>query len=410
MNTDIFEKIKTNNGPLGQWKTATKGTLSFPKMTGDVSSKIQFDGNEMISWSYNNYLGLAGSSVIKSIDLKAFEEYPWSCTMGSRMMTGNSQLHEEFEEKFAAMAQKEAALLLNIGYQGMLSIIQSIASKNDIIVVDQLCHACVMDALKMHKGLNYTYRHNDINDLENCLIKASIDASKTGGGILVITEGVFSMNGHQGNLRPIVALKNKYNFRILLDYAHGFGVMGNHGAGTHVHQNVTDEIDLYFTTFTKSMASLGAVVAGKQEVIDYLMYNTRSQIFSKSLPAPIVYGLIKRLHIIYQADERRSQLNHITNLLQSALIKRNMLDLEVNSCITPVVLEMEIPHVFQMLKKLREEFSIFCSVVIYPVVPKDTALIRMVPTADHTESDVTKTMNAFDLLIPKYTKKLEAYA
>lgn len=410
MNTDIFSRIKKNTGPLGQWQEATKGTLSFPKMEGAVASKINFNDREMITWSYNNYLGLANSEVIKSVDAEAFAKYPWSCTMGSRMMTGNSQLHEEFESKFATMVKKEAALLLNIGYQGMLSIIQALVSKNDIIIADQHSHACVMDALKMHKGIHYTYTHNDMNDLEGCLAKAAQTLKGTDGGILVITEGVFSMNGHQGELQSIVALKKKYPFRILLDDAHGFGVMGTHGAGTHVHQDVNNEIDLYFTTFTKSMVSIGAAVAGDADIINYLLYNTRSQIFSKSLPAPIVYGLIERLKTIQLADDRRSHLSYITSLLQIALADRNLIDPNVNSCITPVVLQMTASDAFEMLKLMREDFKIFCSVVLYPVVPKGTVLIRMIPTADHTDDDVMKTMHAMDNLIPQFTKIHAVYA
>jgi len=410
MNMDIFSRIKKNSGPLGQYQASTKGSLSFPNLDGAVSNKICFRDSEMISWSYNNYLGLANSEEIKSIDREAFTKYPWSNTMGSRMMTGNSKLHEDFELKFATVVQKEASLLLNIGYQGMLSIIQALVTKNDIIIADQHSHACVMDALKMHKGVHFTYKHNDINDLESCLLKATQLLSDKDGGILVITEGVFSMNGHQGKLQAIVSLKNKFSFRILLDDAHGFGVMGKNGAGTHLHQGVSNGIDLYFTTFTKSMVSIGAVVAGEAEIINYLLYNTRSQIFSKSLPAPIVYGLIERLKIIYQAEDRRAHLSYIKNLLQTALADRHLIDSEVNSCITPIILKMQPFEAFEMLKIMREDFKIFCSVVLFPVVPKGTVLIRMIPTADHTIDDVTQTMHAFDCLIPQFTKKAEVYA
>ena len=324
-------------------------------------------------------------------------------------MTGNSKLHEDFESKFAAMVKKEAALLLNIGYQGMLSLIQALVSKNDIIIADQHCHACVMDALKMHKGKHFTYIHNDISDLENCLAKATQNVEGTEGGILVITEGVFSMNGHQGELKSIAALKKKYPFRILLDDAHGFGVMGAHGAGTHDHQDVGNDIDLYFTTFTKSMVSIGAAVGGDADIINYLLYNTRSQIFSKSLPAPIVYGLIERLNIVLLANKRREQLSYITSLLQHALADRNLIDPSVNSCISPVILQMTALDAFEMLKLMREDFKIFCSVVLYPVVPKDTVLIRMIPTADHTAEDVSQTIHALDCLIPQFVKKTEVY-
>lgn len=407
---DIFKKIKKNSGPLGQWQAATKGTLSFPKMTGPVTNKISFNHQDMITWSYNNYLGLANSQEIKSIDIKSFTKYPWASTMGSRMMTGNSSLHEEFEDKFAKMVQKEAALLLNIGYQGMFSIINALVSKNDIIIADKLSHACVMDALKMHKGTYFTFEHNDLDDLENCLSKATEILDQTEGGILVITEGVFSMNGHQGALKEIVALKSKYSFRILLDDAHGFGVMGTHGEGTHLHQGVGDQIDLYFTTFTKSMASIGAVVAGDKEIINYLLYNTRSQIFSKSLPAAIVKGLIERLMIIYKADDRRKHLAYITTLLQNELKVRKLIDEKVNSCITPIVLNMTAENAFEMLKVMREDFKIFCSVVLYPVVPKDTILIRMIPTADHSVADIRRTLEVFDTLIPQFTIKSAIYA
>lgn len=401
---DIFERIKQNNGPIGELQKWIEGSIAFPKLKGSVSNHITFNNKKTICWSYNNYLGLATSTEVNEIDSFAQSESSMTYPMGSRMMTGDTYLHDEFETNIASFINMEKALLLNFGYQGMVSVIDSLLSVNDIVISDSQCHACVIDGIRLHKGVKLIYNHNDLEHLEKQLKKAEKLTKNTNGGILVVTEGVFSMLGEQGKLKEICNLKSKYNFRFLVDDAHGFGVMGMEGNGTVCAYNLENQVDLYFTTFTKSMASFGAIIAGNKEIINYFKYNLRSQIFSKSLPMPVVRGLNERLKIIKNADSNRKNLFKITSLLQEGLRKRNLLSDKVNTPITPVYFNIKIADVFDLQKELVYEHGVFCSIVIYPVVPKDVVIFRLTPTSLHTKEDVEHTLKSFDVVFKKYIK------
>lgn len=403
---DIFNKLKISKGPIGNLQKLVEGTAAFPKFTSKISNEVEFNKKKIICWSYNNYLGLAGSKKLHNIDSMAQKKWGITYPMGSRMMSGDTNFHDEFETKFAQFVNKESALLLNFGYQGMISIIDTLLNKNDVVISDAQCHACIIDGIRLHKGKHYIFKHNNILDLEQKLILAEEYVKKSKGGILVITEGVFSMSGLQGKLKEIAALKNKYKFRFLVDDAHGFGVMGNKGSGTISEQGVENKVDLYFTTFTKSMASFGAVIAGKSYLINYFKYNLRSQIFSKSLPLPIVYGLIERLKIIKKADKNRKKLFKITQELQNQLQQRKLISNTIKSPITPVILNMNYKKAIQLQAELVNSCSVFCSVIIYPIVPKNTAIFRLTPTSLHTLNDIKHTLKAFDSLFPKYTQQV----
>lgn len=399
---DIFERIRQNPGPLGQLQTIAEGKFAFPKFEGAISNHIFFKGRKTICWSYNNYLGLANSHEIIELDKYAQEKWGSTYPMGSRMMTGDTHLHDEFERNISEFLKMESAMLLNFGYQGMLSVIDSLTTSNDVIISDKECHACIIDGIRLHKGKHLIYGNNDLEDLERKLILAQSIINDTDGGILLITEGVFSMSGVQGDIRGICKLKEKYNFRLLVDDAHGFGVMGEHGNGSVCAAGLVNEVDLYFTTFTKSMVSFGAVIAGKREIINYFKYNLRSQLFSKSLPMTVVYGLNERLKIIQTSDDRRNRLFEITKLLHDGLQERNLLSSKVNTCITPVQFAIPVEEVLELQEDLVENFGIYCSVIIYPVIPRGQVIFRMTPTSLHTEEDVVCTLTAFDSIFKNY--------
>ena len=401
---DIFERIKQSNGPIGDLQKWIEGNFAFPKLKGNVSNHVTFNDKKTICWSYNNYLGLANSTEVNEIDSLAQAEWNMTYPMGSRMMTGDTYLHDEFEDNISSFINMEKAMLLNFGYQGMVSVIDSLLSVNDVVISDSQCHACIIDGIRLHKGVKLIYNHNDLEHLEKQLKQAEELTKKTNGGILVVTEGVFSMSGEQGKLKEICNLKSKYNFRFLVDDAHGFGVMGKKGNGTVCAHNLENQVDLYFTTFTKSMASFGAIIAGKKEIINYFKYNLRSQIFSKSLPMPVVKGLNERLKIIKNADSNRKDLFKITSMLQEGLRKRDLLSDKVNSVITPIYFNIKITDVFDLQKELVYQHGVFCSIVIYPVVPKDVVIFRLTPTSLHTEEDVEHTLKSFDVVFKKYMK------
>jgi glycine C-acetyltransferase len=315
--------------------------------------------------------------------------------MGARMMSGQTSTHEKFENMAADFVGKESAYLLNYGYQGMLSIIDALVNRHDVIVYDSESHACIMDGLRLHFGKRFVYPHNDIESCEKQLQRATRLVKESGGGILVITEGVFGMAGDLGKLDSIAALKKKYNFRLLVDDAHGFGTMGATGAGTGEHFGVQDQIDLYFATFAKSMAGIGGFIAGTKDVITYLRFNLRSQIYAKALPMAMTLGAIKRLELIKSHPEFRENLWKITRALQDGLREAG-LDLgKTQSPVTPVFFKCPLEQVTQLIYDLRENFGIFCSVVIYPVVPRDVVMLRIIPTAVHTLDDVKYTVDAF---------------
>jgi len=392
---DIFEKIKKNRGSIGVYQEFGHGYFAFPKLEGEIAPHMQFRGKEVLTWSLNNYLGLANQPEIRKIDAEATAKYGLAYPMGARMMSGHSTNHEIFEEMAARFVHKEDAYLLNFGYQGMVSIIDALVDRHDVIVYDSESHACIMDGLRLHMGKRFVYPHNDIENCEKQLQRAKKLTDESGGGILVITEGVFGMAGDLGKLDKIANLKKKYQFRFLVDDAHGFGTMGAKGSGTGEHFGVQDQIDVYFATFAKSMAGIGGFVASTKDVINYLRYNLRSQIYAKSLPMAMTLGAIKRLEYIQTHPEHKEKLWIIVHALQKGL-KDAGLDLgKTESPVTPVYMKSGVPQATQMIYDLRENYAIFCSVVIYPVVPRDVVMLRLIPTASHTLEDVEYTVKAF---------------
>jgi glycine C-acetyltransferase len=392
---DLFEKIYKDKGPLGKWASQAEGYFVFPKLEGQISNRMKFQGKDVITWSINDYLGLANHPEVRKADAEAAQKYGSAYPMGARMMSGHTDLHERLQNELAEFVSKEAAYLLNFGYQGMVSTIDALVGKDDIIVYDVDSHACIIDGVRLHMGNRFTYKHNDVESLEKNLERATKMAEQTGGGILVISEGVFGMRGEQGRLKEIVALKKKFNFRLLVDDAHGFGTLGKTGAGAGEEQGIQDDIDVYFATFAKSMASTGAFIAGDKEIMDYLKYNLRSQMFAKSLQMQLVEGALKRVDMLRTMPELKNNLWNIVNALQSGLKERGFDIGTTQSCVTPVYLKGSIPEAMALVKDLRENYGIFCSIVVYPVIPKGLILLRMVPTATHTLEDVEITLNAF---------------
>jgi glycine C-acetyltransferase len=393
---DIFEKLVKNYGPLGQHRERAHGYFAFPKLEGEISSRMKFRGKEMIVWSLNNYLGLANHPEIRKIDADASQQYGLAYPMGARMMSGNSNHHEQLEAELAAFENKEDAILLNFGYQGIMSTIDAICGRHDVIVYDAESHACIIDGLRLHPGHRYVFKHNDVADCEKQLERAAalIEKQKT-GGILVITEGVFGMAGDQGKLKEIVDLKSKYDFRLLVDDAHGFGTLGKTGAGAGEEQGCQDGIDLYFSTFAKSMASIGAFLAGPRIIIDYIRYNIRSQIFAKSLPMPIVIGNLKRLDMLRTMPELKEKLWSNAKKLQAGLISRGLDIGATNTPVTPVYMKGGVEEATAMCMDLRENYGVFASIVVYPVIPKGHIIFRLIPSAAHTDEDIEITLQAF---------------
>ncbi|MCK9290694.1 MAG: aminotransferase class I/II-fold pyridoxal phosphate-dependent enzyme [Bacteroidales bacterium] len=402
---DIFEKCTVNMGPLGQYADQTEGYFMFPKLEGEISNRMFFMGKERLVWSLNNYLGLANHPDVRKADAEAAAQYGMAYPMGARMMSGQTEYHEQLERELAAFVSRESAYLLNYGYQGMLSIINSLVDRRDVIVYDSEAHACIIDGMRLHFGKRFVFPHNNMENLEKQLQRATKLTKETGGGILLITEGVYGMSGDLGKLKDIVELKKKFNFRILVDDAHGFGTMGATGAGTDEHFDVQQEVDLYFGTFAKSMAGIGGFVAGDHAVIKYLMYNMRSQIFAKSLPMPMVLGALKRLDMIRTQPEHREKLWTIVRALQQGLVEAGLDIGNTESPVTPVMLYGGVGEATQITYDLRENYHIFCSIVTYPVVPKGTILLRLIPTAVHTLEDVAYTINAFKEIKAKLDAK-----
>ena len=392
---DIFDKLRKGMGPIGQYHKEGHGYFAFPKLEGEIKPWMTFRGKEVLTWSLNNYLGLANHPEVRKADAEGAAKYGMAYPMGARMMSGQTKLHEELEVKLAAFVGKPAAYLLNYGYQGMVSIIDSVVSRNDVVVYDSESHACIIDGLRLFPGKRFVFAHNDMDNLRKQLTHATRLTEKTGGGILVITEGVFGMAGDLGKLKDIVAFKKEFSFRLLVDDAHGFGTMGKTGSGVPEHFGVQDEVDLHFATFAKSGAGIGAFVAADEDIIRYLAYNLRSQIFAKSLPMPMVVGALKRVEIMQTQPELKENLWKIVDALQSGL-KRVGLDIgESESPVTPVYMKGNVPEATNMVFDLRENYNIFCSIVVYPVVPKGQMLLRLIPTAVHTLEDVEITIKAF---------------
>lgn len=393
---DIFEKLLKNYGPLGQHRERAHGYFAFPKLEGEIGNRMVFRGKEMIVWSLNNYLGLANHPEIRKTDADAAAQFGLALPMGARMMSGNSNYHEQLEKELAAFEQKEDAILMNFGYQGIMSAIDAICGRHDVIVYDAESHACIIDGLRLHPGHRYVFKHNDLEDFEKQMERATALIEKqNAGGILVITEGVFGMAGDQGKLKEIVALKDKFQFRLLVDDAHGFGTLGKKGAGAGEEQDCQAGIDLYFSTFAKSMASIGAFMAGDKAIIDFIRYNIRSQIFAKSLPMPIVIGNLKRLELLQTQPELKERLWKNALKLQAGLKERGFDIGNTNTMVTPVYMKGGVEEATAMVMDLRENYKIFCSIVVYPVIPKGHIIYRLIPTASHTDADIEETLKAF---------------
>jgi glycine C-acetyltransferase len=392
---DILEKFRSNKGELGKHMQRAHGYFAFPKLEGEINARMTFRGKEVLTWSLNNYIGLANHPEVRKADAEAAKEWGLAYPMGARMMSGQTSQHEELERQLAAYVGKPDAFLLNFGYQGMVSIIDAICGRHDVVVYDSEAHACILDGVRLHMGKRYVYAHNDIESLKVQLVRATKLAEKQGGGVLVITEGVFGMSGDLGKLDEIVALKKDFSFRLLVDDAHGFGVMGPTGAGAPEYFGVEDQVDLHFCTFAKAMAGIGAFIACEKDICNYLRYNMRSQTFAKSLPMPIVIGSMKRLELLKSKPELREQLWRVVNGLQSGL-KEAGFDLgRTNSPVTPVYMKGGVNEATNVVMDLRENYGIFCSVVVYPVIPKGEIILRLIPTAMHTLDDVDITIKAF---------------
>ncbi len=393
---DIFEKLIKNSGPLGQHRERAHGYFAFPKLEGEIGARMKFRSKDMIVWSLNNYLGLANHPEVRKADAEGAAQFGLASPMGARMMSGNSNYHEQLESELAAFVKKEDAMLMNYGYQGIMSAIDAICGRHDVIVYDAESHACIIDGLRLHTGHRYVFKHNDVDDCEKQLERATALIQKQqSGGILVITEGVFGMAGDQGKLKEIVALKEKFEFRLLVDDAHGFGCLGETGAGAGELQGCQNQIDLYFSTFAKSMASIGAFMAGDKVIIDFIRYNIRSQIFAKSVPMPFVIGNLKRLELLRNLPGLREKLWYNALRLQNGLKERGFDIGNTNTMVTPVYMKGGVEEATAMVMDLRENYKIFCSIVVYPVIPKGHIIYRLIPTAAHSDEDIDLTLEAF---------------
>jgi glycine C-acetyltransferase len=398
---DIFKKVTDNMGPIGEHAKESHGYFTFPKLEGDIGPHMVFRGKKLLNWSLNNYLGLANHPEVRKADAEAAAQYGLAAPMGARMMSGNSDLHERLEKELSAFVKKEDTILCNFGYQAMVSAIDALVDRHDVIVYDAESHACILDGMRLHMGKRFVFKHNDVADCEKQLQRATKIAETTGGGILLITEGVFGMRGDQGKLKEIVELKKKYMFRMFVDDAHGIGTMGKTGGGTGEEQGCQDGIDIYFGTFAKSFALIGGFISSTKDIITFLRYNMRSQIFAKSLPTPLVVGALKRIELMRNHPEYREKLWELTRLLQSGLQKAGFNIGDTNSPVTPVYLNGSIPEATNMVKDLRENFGVFCSMVTYPVIPKGMIILRLIPTAMHTPEDVNYTIESFSKIVNK---------
>ncbi|WP_339794848.1 aminotransferase class I/II-fold pyridoxal phosphate-dependent enzyme [uncultured Imperialibacter sp.] len=407
---DLFEKLLQDKGPLGRHKFIDDNYYMFPKLEGEIAPRMMFKGQEVLTWSLNNYLGLANHPEVRKVDAEAAANWGLGYPMGARMMTGNSNYHEQLEKELAKFEEKDDVMLLNYGYQGIMSVIDALVDRKDVIVYDAESHACIIDGLRLHIGKRFVYPHNDMVSLEKQLQRATKLTEESGGGILVITEGVFGMSGNQGNLKGIAALKSKYNFKLLVDDAHGFGTMGKTGAGTGEEQGVQDQIDLYFSTFAKSMASIGAFVAGEAEIIDFLRYNTRSQIYAKSIPMPLIIGGLKRLEILRTQPQHKDNLWKIVHAVQDGFRAKGFNIGTTTSPVTPVLLKGDLYEAANLVRDLRTNHGIFCSMIVYPVVPKGVIMLRIIPTAVHTLEDVKVTIAAFEKVKGKLDEGIYAKA
>jgi len=398
---DIFDRIKKNFGPIGEHAKESHGYFTFPKLEGEINPHMMFRGKQRLNWSLNNYLGLANHPEVRKADADGAAQYGLALPMGARMMSGNSELHEQLERELSAYVKKEDTILCNFGYQAMVSAIDALVDRHDVIVYDAESHACILDGVRLHMGKRFVFKHNDVEDCEKQLERAKRLTEQTGGGILVITEGVFGMRGDQGKLKEIIELKKKFTFRLFVDDAHGIGSMGPNGGGTGEEQGCQDGIDIYFGTFAKSFALIGGFISSDKDIVTFLRYNMRSQIFAKALPMPLVVGLLKRIELMRNHPEYRTKLWEIANALQKGLVDAGF-DIGVtNTMVTPVYMNGSIPEATNMVIDLRENFNIFCSMVVYPVVPKGMIILRLIPTAMHTLEDVKYTIECFSKIKDK---------
>lgn len=398
---NIEKRIKINKGPLGQYAETSEGYYIFPELKGELGNRMQFQGKEVIMWSINNYLGLANNPEVRAVDAQAAADWGLAYPMGSRMMSGNTDLHGQLEVQLADFVMKEEAVLVNFGYQGIMSAIDCLLTRRDVVVYDKNCHACIVDGVRMHSGKRFAYLHNDIASLEKHLISAQAVAKEQGGGVMVISEGVFGMQGDQGKIKEIALLKEQYDFMLMVDDAHGFGTLGKTGAGAGEEQGVQDDIDVYFATFAKSMGSIGAFLAGNKDIVTFLKYNMRSQIFAKSMPMTQVVGNMKRLEILRTQPEHKAKLWENVNAIQDGLKAAGFNLGNTNSCVTPVFLQGSVEEATHLVMDLRQNHSIFCSIVVYPVIPKGMILLRLIPTASHTMEDIDLTVTAFSSIRTK---------
>jgi glycine C-acetyltransferase len=403
---DFFAKLEKRLGPIGDYAEKAPGYFAFPKLEGEIGNRMLFNGKEKIIWSLNNYLGLANHPEVRKIDEEAARKFGLASPMGARMMSGNSDMHDELEKELAEFVGKEDAMLVNYGYQGMVSAIDTLCSRHDVVVYDAESHACIIDGLRMIPSHRFVYKHNDVADCDKQLARATEMVKKTGGGILVITEGVFGMSGNQGKIREIAVLKEKYEFRLLVDDAHGFGTMGKTGKGIGEEQDCIDDIDIYFSTFAKSMASIGAFFAGDKHILRYMRYNMRSQIYAKSLPMPFVMGNLKRLELLKSCPELKEKLWYNVNKLQKGFRDNGFEIGTTNTPVTPVRMAGGLFDAVQLTFDLRENYDVFCSVVVYPVIPKGQIILRIIPTAVHTDNDIDDTLAAFSAIREKLENKL----
>jgi len=401
---DLFEKLLQNRGPLGKFSSQAHGYYTFPKLEGEIGSRMKFRGKEKIVWSLNNYLGLANHPEVRKADADSAAEYGLAFPMGARMMSGNSNHHEQLEKELSEFVGKQDTILYNYGYQGIMSAIDALVDRRDVIVYDAESHACIIDGVRLHIGKRLVFQHNDIESCEKQLKRAVEITKETGGAILLITEGVFGMAGDQGLLKEIVALKEKYSFRLMVDDAHGFGTMGKTGAGTGEAQGCQDGIDIYFSTFAKSMASIGGFMSADEQVIEYLRYNNRSQIFAKSLPMPFVIGNLKRLELLRSKPELKDKLWANVEKLQAGLRERGFNIGKTNTPVTPVYLSGTTNEAANLIMDIRENYNIFLSIVLYPVVPKGVMMLRLIPTAVHTDEDINLTLQCFSEIGEKLQK------
>lgn len=392
---DLFEKLKKNRGPIGQHAKDSHGYFTFPKLEGDIGTRMVFRGKERLIWSLNNYLGLANHPEVRKADNEGAAKFGFASPMGARMMSGNTNQHEQLENELSAFMKKEDTILLNFGYQGMVSAIDCLVDRHDVIVYDSESHACIIDGVRLHMGKRFVFPHNDITNCEKQLERATRIVEETGGSILLITEGVFGMSGDMGRLKDIVELKKKFQFRLFVDDAHGFGTMGKTGAGTGEEQGVNDEIDIYFGTFAKSMAMIGGFISSREDIVEYLRYNMRSQIFAKTMPSALVIGALKRLELLRSKPELKDNLWKIVNALQSGLKEAGFDIGKTQSPVTPVFMTGTIGEATNLIYDMRENYDIFCSMVVYPVVPKGVIILRLIPTAVHSIEDVNYTIDAF---------------